>query len=87
MMSSFHLAPPELPGNFAIFPLLSVEELLSTNNTIFVIGRTNSRCSVPLSLSLLVRTIPCLSENVSIMRAIGQLFRLKSAFRRETSPF
>ena len=79
MKSSFHPAPPKLPDNFAIFSSLSVGESLSTNNKIFVIGRTNSHCSAPAaspSLSLIVCTILCLSKNVSIMRAIGQLFQL-----------
>ena len=79
MMSSFHLALPKIPGNSAMFSSHSVGKSLSTNNTIFVIGRTNSCCSAPTaspSLSLIVRTIPCLSGNVSIMWAIDQLFRL-----------
>ena len=78
-MLSFHLASPKLPGNFAVFSWLSVGELPSTNSTIFVIGRTNSRCSAPTaspSISLIVHTIPCLSGNVSIMRTIDQLFQL-----------
>ena len=78
-MSSFHLAPLKLPENFAMFSSLSVGELPSTNNKIFIIGWTSSRYSAPTvspSLSLIVSTIPCLLENVSIMRAIGQLLRL-----------
>ena len=62
MMSSFHLSPPKLPGNFAMFSSLSVGESPSTNSTIFVIGRTNSHCSAPTaspSFSLIVRTTPC----------------------------
>ena len=57
VMSLFHLAPPKLPGNFAMFSSLSVGESLSNNNTIYVIGRTNSHCSAPIaspSLSLIV---------------------------------
>ena len=66
MMSSFHLAPQKLPVNLQCSKqsLLSVRKSLSTNNTIFVIGHTNSRWSAPnasTSLSLIVRTILCLS--------------------------
>ena len=60
MMPSFHLAAPKLPGNCAMFSLLSVGESPSTNCTIFVIGQTNSRCSAPTasqSLSLIVHTV------------------------------
>ena len=31
MMSSFHLAPPKLPGNFTMFSSLSVDEATHIN--------------------------------------------------------
>ena len=76
MMSLFHLAPQKLPGNFAMFSLLSIREWLSINNTIFIIGWTILRCSAPTassSLSLIVHTIPYLSGNILIMRAANYL--------------
>ena len=73
MMPSFHLTAPNYSETLQCpqHSLLSVGELLSTNNTTFAIDRTNLCWFVTaasLSLSLTACTIPYELQNVLTMQ-------------------